>query len=93
MNPLIVTEHAALQTVLGLLGLYRKTYKHVFLPDDLGVTEALASFPGISGHRQTTDAYLVSLASSHGGRLVTFDSGIEAITPAELRDKLLLVKF
>ena len=92
MNPLIVTEHAALQAVLGLLGLYRNKYKHVFWPDDLDVTEALVPFTGISGHRQITDAYLVSLASSHGGRLVTFDSGIEAIIPAELRESLIVVK-
>jgi uncharacterized protein len=92
MNPLIVTEHAGLQAVLGMLGVYRTKYKHVFWPDDLGVADALSSFRNISGHRQVTDAYLVSLAVAHGGRLVTFDSGIEAIIPPHFREKLLLVE-
>ncbi len=91
MNPLIVTEHTTLKTVLGMLGLYQSRYKHVFWPDDLGVADAFTMFKNISGHRQITDAYLVSLAASHGGRLVTFDSGVTAITPPDLAGNLLLV--
>ena len=34
------------------------------------------------GHRQVTDAYLLGLAAKHDGRLVTFDRGIAALTPA-----------
>jgi toxin-antitoxin system PIN domain toxin len=30
----------------------------------------------VHGHRQVTDAHLLAVAASHGGRLVTFDNGV-----------------
>jgi toxin-antitoxin system PIN domain toxin len=41
--------------------------------------------PRIVGHRQVTDAYLLGLALHHGGRLATFDHGIERLLPEESR--------
>jgi toxin-antitoxin system PIN domain toxin len=35
----------------------------------------------VRGHRQVTDAYLVSLAMSHGARLATFDDGLALAAP------------
>lgn len=50
-----------------------------FWPDDLsyrGVDLEL-----IGGHKQVTDAYLVSLARSKGGKLATFDEALAALYP------------
>ena len=38
-----------------------------------------AAGPALAGHRQTTDAYLVSLAVSRGGVLATFDRGMKPL--------------
>ena len=43
----------------------------------MSITEV--DVPKISGHRQVTDAHLVTLASRQGGRLVTFDAGVLAL--------------
>jgi predicted nucleic acid-binding protein len=45
----------------------------------------------LSGHRQITDAYLLSLAISHKGRLVSFDAGITALVPEQHRGNLVIV--
>lgn len=47
---------------------------HEFWPDSLAYSEVNLS--GVIGHRQVTDAYLVSLASSQGGKLATLDEGL-----------------
>ena len=38
----------------------------------------------VVGHRQVTDAYLVSLAKHHGGRVVTFDRGLATLDPTRV---------
>jgi len=55
---------------------------HEFWPDDF----PCQSLPWklIFGHRQVTDAYLVSLAKHHGGRLATLDKTLVAIFPGAL---------
>jgi len=35
--------------------------------------------PPVSGHRQVTDAHLVTLARRHGVGMVTFDAGLAAL--------------
>ena len=53
---------------------------HDFWPDDLSLYDAVeAAGATLVGHRQVTDAYLVSLALSRGGVLATFDRGVEAL--------------
>ena len=47
---------------------------HEFWPDSLAYSEVNLS--GVIGHRQVTDAYLVSLASNQGGKLATLDEGL-----------------
>jgi hypothetical protein len=49
--------------------------EHEFWPDSLSLQEAfrLCAF---AGHRQVTDAYLLSLAASRGGALATLDRSI-----------------
>ena len=53
---------------------------HMFWPDELPVTEAVA-FVGVQlmGHQQVTDAYLLGLAIRRDGVLATLDKGITAV--------------
>ncbi len=67
---------------------------HRFVQLDFGYDQVLATCTGgIVGHRQITDAWLVSLAAHKGMKLVTFDSGIGALlaTPAERHAHLLIL--
>ena len=50
-----------------------------FYPNDLSYTKA--DFSRVFGHRQVTDAYLVSLAKSHNLTLVTLDRPLAALYP------------
>jgi predicted nucleic acid-binding protein len=59
---------------------------HVFWSDDVSLaTDELVPRKRIVGHRQVTDAHLLSLAMRRRGRLVTFDRGILQLVP-ESRD-------
>jgi predicted nucleic acid-binding protein len=50
---------------------------HHFWPDTVAPTDAKAfTSAAFVGHRQVTDAYLLSLAQHHKGKLATFDNGI-----------------
>jgi len=52
---------------------------HQFWPDSISVPDALKNVEGrLTGHRQTTDAYLLGLAMHHRGKLATLDKGIRA---------------
>ena len=47
---------------------------HRFLADDVSLTDA--GVPPIVGHRQVTDAHLLTVARRSGIRLVTFDATV-----------------
>ncbi len=50
---------------------------HQFWADDTSLLDfAVFDHGKITGHRQITDAYLLSLAVKHNGRLVTFDGQV-----------------
>ncbi len=68
--------------------------KHRFLPLDFGFADVLgACTGGLLGHRQVTDACLLTLAIRAGVRLVTFDGGIGQLlaTSAERQRHLRLL--
>lgn len=65
---------AAAQEVLNGL---RAAGAHRFLVNDVSATAP--DFPEIAGHRQLTDALLLTVARRNGTRLVTFDGGIAAL--------------
>jgi toxin-antitoxin system PIN domain toxin len=50
---------------------------HVFWPDDLSLADT-GFFPALPASRHLTDLYLLGLAVKNGGRLATFDAGIDA---------------
>lgn len=59
------------------LGLAVADASHAFWPDDCSLLDAgRVSWEHVLGSRQITDAYLLALATEHGGRLVTLDRGI-----------------
>jgi uncharacterized protein len=47
---------------------------HRFLVNDVSMTDA--DLPVVGGHRQITDAVLLTVARRHGVGLVTFDAGL-----------------
>jgi hypothetical protein len=60
--------------------------RHRLLPLDFGFAEVIATCTGgILGHRQITDAWLLTAAVRAGMKLLTFDAGIAQLlaSPAE----------
>ncbi len=84
-NPKIITEAVSPRAATQLLNQMVALVGHNFWPDDLPVSQ-LASFASASfvGHRQVTDAYLLSLAQHHQAKLATLDAGLsDLVVPAE----------
>ena len=52
---------------------------HEFWPDDLPYAEA--DLRHVIGHRQVTDAYLISLARRHNAHLATLDEPLARLDP------------
>ena len=67
---------------------------HKFWPDDISIVDPdIVDGTRVHGARQITDTYLLALAFTRGGRLVTFDSGIahSAVKGATARHLVTLV--
>lgn len=60
-----------------VLSALRSVTGHRFLTDGVSIVDP--DVPRMIGHRQVTDAHLLTLARRHGVRLVTFDSGVAAL--------------
>jgi len=66
---------------------------HRFWPMDVSFGEAVQPFQErLFGHQQVTDAYLLGLAIKNKGRLVTLDSGIEALAGREFAAYVTLLR-
>ncbi len=85
-NPRVLPSFISVEAARGVLSTLRDAGGHRFLVNDVSLNDR--EFPPILGHRQVTDALLLTLARRHGIRLVTFDAGIAAL--AEGRDVELL---
>ena len=55
----------------------RAAGNHRFLVDDVSLTDE--DVPRLTGHRQVTDAHLLTLARRNEVQLVTFDAGVLAL--------------
>ncbi len=78
----------------GLLTRNMAATDHRFLPVNVGLVDVLAHCTGgVVGHRQITDAWLVTLASKHGARLATFDARLHSLlaTSSERERDVLLI--
>lgn len=73
----LIREGQSATAAIGVLDAIRSQPWHHFWPDD--VEYHGDDLVGVIGHRQVTDAYLVSLARAHGGSMVTFDRGLSTL--------------
>ncbi len=85
-NPKVMPHPIGVEPAIGVLRALRSSGHHSFLSDDVSITDG--DMPHLVGHRQVTDAHLLTLARRHDARLVTFDLGIRAL--ADGRDVELL---
>lgn len=85
-NPRVLPHVIAVEAARAVLSALRDVDGHRFLANDISLSDA--DVPHIAGHRQVTDAQLLTLAGRHGISLLTFDAGIVAL--AEGRDVELL---
>lgn len=85
-NPKVLPSPIGMADALQVLASLRGADGHRFLSDDVSLIDA--DVPTIVGHRQVTDAHLLTLARRRGVRLVTFDAAIDSL--AQGRDVELL---
>jgi len=85
-NPKVLPSFIAVEAARGVLSALRGVGGHRFLSNDVSLTDP--DIPTIVGHRQVTDAQLLTVARRYRTRVVTFDAGIAAL--AEGRDVELL---
>jgi uncharacterized protein len=76
-NPKVLPSAIGVEAARGVLTSLRALPGHQFLIDDVSITDD--DVPSLVGHRQVTDAHLLTLAKRHELRLVTFDSGLLAL--------------
>lgn len=92
-NPSFHPEKTRFVDALALLANIMLRAGHRFWPMDISFAEAVHPFEErIVGHRQVTDAYLLGLAIKNKGRLVTLDSGIEALAGSEFAQYLTVLR-
>jgi len=80
-NPKVLPSAIGVQPARGVLSALRAVGGHTFLVDDVAIGDA--DVPMMSGHRQVTDAHLLTIARRQAVRLVTFDRGIFALAEGQ----------
>jgi toxin-antitoxin system PIN domain toxin len=76
-NPKVLASPIGVRAARDVLAALRAVGSHRFLTDDVSLTDA--DVPEIAGHRQVTDAHLLTLARRRGVQLVTFDTGLATL--------------
>jgi uncharacterized protein len=76
-NPKVLPNAIGVDAARAVLVALRAAEGHRFLADDVSLADD--DVPSIPGHRQVTDAHLLTLARRRGERLVTFDTGLCAL--------------
>jgi hypothetical protein len=80
-NSRVLPHAIGVEAARGVLSALRASGGHRFLVDDVSIADA--DVPRIVGHRQVTDAHLLTLARRRGVRVVTFDRGLLALADAD----------
>jgi uncharacterized protein len=80
-NPKVLPSAIGVEAARRVLASLRASPGHRFLTDDVSLTDG--DVPAIAGHRQVTDAHLLTLARRHGVSLVTFDAGLLSLGGAD----------
>lgn len=81
VNPLVVLAEATPNQAIETLRAMTASADHSFWSEVPIAVGAASSWSRVTGHKQTTDAYLVELAKNHSGRVTTFDRGMAACFP------------
>lgn len=76
-NAKVLPQAIGVDAARAVLSALRAADGHAFVVDDVSIADA--DVPRISGHRQVTDAHLLTLARRQGLRVVTFDRGLLAL--------------
>ncbi|HUH68968.1 MAG TPA: TA system VapC family ribonuclease toxin [Mycobacterium sp.] len=76
-NPKVLPSPIGVADARRVLAALRSTEGHRFLVDDVSVVDD--DVPTILGHRQVSDAHLLTLARRRSVRLVTFDAAVVAL--------------
>jgi len=79
-NPSIIRDAVRPEVALSMLKEMTQHPTHTFWPDTVSLADTRYTFPSmLTGHRQVTDSYLVSLAIRNKGVLATLDRGLIAL--------------
>jgi predicted nucleic acid-binding protein len=76
-NPKVLPSPIGIDAARAVLAALRAAPAHRFLTDDVSLTDS--DVPSIVGHRQVTDAHILTLARRRGMRLVTFDAAVHVL--------------
>jgi toxin-antitoxin system PIN domain toxin len=76
-NPKVLPSAIGIAAARAVVSALRAVEGHSFLTDDVSIGDP--DFPAIAGHRQVTDAHLLTLARRRGTRVVTFDAALLAL--------------
>ena len=80
-NPSFSTESVSVSQASVHLKAITTHSEHHFWQDELPFIHEILSCLFVMGHRQVTDAYLLSLAVHYDGCLITLDQGISNLLP------------
>jgi len=87
-NPAFSPDALTPANALALLRANLGHPAHRFWPDEISFVEAVEKFaPRVTGHQQTTDAYLLGLARHKRGKLVTMDQGLRGLLGEKMREQ------
>lgn len=85
-NPAFTSDAVSPLEALSLLQRITAMDSHEFWSDDVDcVSDAFSAGIQITGHRQVTDAYLLSLARARSGCLATLDRRMSGLLPRSER--------
>jgi len=76
-NPAVLPAPITIEQALRVLGSLRAAPAHRFITDDVSPVDP--DFPTIAGHKQVTDAHLLTLARRHQAQLLTFDAALSTL--------------
>ena len=77
-NPKVLPVAIGVGAAIEVLSALRGAGSHRFLADDVSLTDA--DVPRMGGHRQVTDAHLLTIARRSGVPLLTFDTGLMSLS-------------
>jgi hypothetical protein len=77
-NPKVLPAPISVPQARQVLASLRGVAGHHFVTDNVSFADA--DIPRVAGYRQITDAHLLVLARRHGLALLTFDSGLAAMS-------------